>query len=122
MKPKRREAESNLWNKFQDRKYRAAFADCQMRRGVAFEIRALRKKRGWNQKELAEAAGITQGVVSRAEDPNYGKLSVSTILKIAGAFDVPFMGHFGSFRELESWFNDLSEDMPKAKSFEEESR
>ena len=109
-----------LWRKLRaSRAYRKAFATAQFKRLVPFQIGALRRGRGWSQQELAEACGLTQGVISRAEDPDYGNLTVNTILKIAEGFDIAFVGRFVPFSNLETLVNTLSnrESIP---TFEQE--
>jgi transcriptional regulator with XRE-family HTH domain len=111
---------SKIWTKLASKKYRRAFVRAELKRGVPFQIRALRKKRGWSQEKLALASGLTQGVISRAEDPNYGNLTFNTVLEIAAGFDVAFIGRFVPFSELAQWVENLSEESLQAASFEEE--
>ncbi len=69
--------------------------------------------------ELATRAKIAQGVVSRAADPEYGNLTLNTIIRIAAGFDIAFLGKFVPFSELDRWFENLSEE-PDIKAFSEE--
>lgn len=101
----------HLWSKLDDRDYRKAFLIGQFKRMVPFQIQILRKQRGWSQEQLAEESGLTQGVISRAEDPDYGNLTINTVLRIANGFDVAFIGKFAPYGELEDWFGGLSEKM-----------
>jgi len=110
---------SYLWSKLDDRDYRRAFLVGQFKRMVPFQIQILRKQRGWSQEQLAEASGLTQGVISRAEDPDYGNLTINTVLRIANGFDVAFIGKFAPYGELEDWFGGLSEKI-YVPSFDEE--
>lgn len=112
----------NVWRKLSDRKYRSSFAIAQFKRLVPFQIRALRKSRNWSQAELAEHSGLTQGVISRAEDSDNGNLAVNTILKIADGFDVAFVGRFVPYSELDEWFTEISEEKLRIPSFEEEDK
>ena len=64
---------------------------------------------------------MTQGVISRAEDQDYGNLTVNTILKIADGFDVAFVGEFVPYSELERFTKKLSSKKFVA-SFEEENQ
>ena len=111
---------SNLWKKLRNRKYRKAFVSAQLKRGIPFQVRAMRKKLGWSQETLAKEAGITQGVISRAENPNYGNLTFNTVLEIANGFDVAFIGEFVSFGELERRFENQSEESVQVQTFTEE--
>jgi transcriptional regulator with XRE-family HTH domain len=106
----------------ESKEFREEFSALQMKRGVAFQIRALLKKRGWTQGKLAENAKLTQGVISRAQDPNYGNLTVNTINRVAAGFDVAFIGLFVPYSSLVEWFENLSEELGEVEAFEEEYR
>jgi len=97
------------WKKLSNREYRQALAAAQFKRFVPFQIGALRKERKWSQQELAERSGVTQGVISKAEDPDNGNLTVNTILRIANGFDVVFVGKFVPYTEFDQWRTNLSE-------------
>lgn len=80
------------------------------------------KHRGWTQEKLAQQSGLEQGVISRAANPNYGNLTLNTIIRIAAGFDVGFIGKFAPFSELGEWFVRLSErELGSVPSFPEES-
>ncbi len=108
----------NLWAKLTKSKaYRRAYVASYLKRSIPFQIAAIRKAQGWSQSKLAKACGLTQGVISRAEDPNYGNLTFNTILSIAGGFDVAFVGQFVSFSELAKRVESLSEESVDVPSF-----
>jgi transcriptional regulator with XRE-family HTH domain len=111
---------TEVWQKLSNRKYRTAFARTQFKRLVPLQIQTLRRQRGWSQGELAERAKLTQGVISRAEDQDYGNLTVNTILNIAEGFDVAFVGRFVPFSELDTWYVNLSQETMRVRSFGEE--
>jgi len=92
----------------------------QFKRLVPFQIRALRKQRGWSQEQLAENARVTQGVVSRAEDSDNGNLTVNTILRLANGFDSVFVGQFMPYSQFLRWYEELTDKLPPIPSFEEE--
>jgi transcriptional regulator with XRE-family HTH domain len=78
---------------------------------IAFQIRALREQRRWNQGDLAKAASKTQSVISRLEDPDYGKLSLQSCLDIAVAYDLPLLVQFV---EWDDWLTRMSSMSPSA--------
>jgi transcriptional regulator with XRE-family HTH domain len=86
--------------KFQDREYRATYAESFLDTTIATQIRVLREQRGWTQGELADYAGMKQSRISALEDANYSGWGVKTLKRLARAFDVPLNVTFGSFGRL----------------------
>jgi len=111
---------TEVWRKLSNKNYRAAFARKQFKHLVPLQIQTLRKQRGLSQEDLARQSKLTQGVISRAEDQDYGNLTVNTILSIAEGFDVAFVGRFVRFSELDRWYVNLSQETMKVPSFNEE--
>jgi transcriptional regulator with XRE-family HTH domain len=113
----------SIWQKLANSKeYRSSYALALLKRSVAFQIKTLRKEHCGSQAELAQAAGITQGVVSRAEDQDYGNLTLNTVGRIAGGLDIAFVGRFVPFSELAKFSLNLSEEeFSNIPTFEEES-
>ena len=111
---------SNLWEKLRDKAYREAFVASQLKRGLPTQIRVMLRDRGWNQGDLAQRSGLKQGVISRAADPDYGNLTINTILKIASGFDVAYVGRFVPFSDLARWYADLSEPALSARGFSDD--
>jgi transcriptional regulator with XRE-family HTH domain len=112
----------SLWRKLRAKKYRERFVAAQVKRGIPFQIQTLMKQKNFSQEKLAKESGLTQGVISRAANPDYGNLTLNTIIKIAGGFDVAFVGKFVPFSELAGWFVNLSENAVSVKSFREEDK
>jgi hypothetical protein len=82
---------SELVRELSDKEFRHEYMMDQVRSRIAFQIRALREQRQLNQGDLAKLSGKTQSVISRLEDPDYGKLSLQSCLEIAVAFDLPLL-------------------------------
>lgn len=109
------------WQKLKEKMYRHRLVEADAKRSIPFQMRALLKKQGITQGQLAERAGLTQGAVSRALNPNYGNLSMNTIVRIAAGFDVAFIGRFVPFSELVRNHEELSEEaLADVPTFEEE--
>jgi transcriptional regulator with XRE-family HTH domain len=90
-----------IWRKLaKDKRYREEYALAMLKRMIPYQTRAIRRKREWSQVQLARAAGVTQGVISRAEDPDYGNLTLTTIGKIAAGYDLAAIVKFVPFSEL----------------------
>src|SRR5437016_3266110 len=85
---------------------RARFVDSHLSKGIAFQIQALRDEKGWSQQELAERIGSNQNAVYRLENPNYGKPTLTTLKKVAAAFDVAVVVRFISFGQFVDWLTE----------------
>lgn len=92
----------------QDKEYRDLFVAEEIDTGLPFQIRALRKDRGWSQRELAERVGMTQEGVSRLENLNYGRFTIATLKRLASVFDVALVVRFEPFSRLVDWTASLS--------------
>lgn len=103
-----------------DKEVRSEFAADQIRARIALLIRRLREQpdRNWTQAELGERAGKPQNVISRFEDPNYGKMSLQSLFDLAAAFDLPV---WIDMPEWEDWFaliNDVPNQETQRSSFD----
>ena len=80
--------------------YRDSYVSSRVRSLIAYQIRALRQKRHLSQEEFATRTGLKQSAVSRLEDPEYGTVTVSTVLQVALALDVAVLVQFCSYPEF----------------------
>lgn len=95
-----------------DKRYRDSFVAEQIFSGLPLKIFHLRKARFKNQQEFADKLDRKQSWVSQLENPNYGRLTLSTLLQIASACDVALEVDFVPFSRLlektvgltEEWF------------------
>lgn len=103
-----REELARLIEELKDIEYRRGLVEGHAKDTIAFQIRQLRKARGWEQRDLARELGNPklQPVISRYENPDYGRYSITTLLDLAAAFDVALVVRFAPFSELVEW--DLS--------------
>lgn len=111
-----------LAGKLRNREYREAWVEAHIDNSIAFQIASLRKARGGDQKTLEEKAGIGQTAISRLEDPDYGRQSLTTLKKIAAVFDVALEVRFIPFSELAESVNELSPAFYLPASFPEDLR
>jgi hypothetical protein len=88
--------------------FRDSYVHEYVRNGIPFQIRAMREDRRWTQGELGVAAGKPRNVITRLEDPNYGKLTIKTLLEMASAFDVALLIKFIPFSRLLREYDDTS--------------
>ena len=99
---------SKLWRKLRNKAYRDGYTEAQLSIEMPFQIRAIRKERGWTQAQLAERSGIPQARISHIEQPGRDPLSLRTLYRLAAAFDVGLLVQFVPFSELvhrEALFN-----------------
>jgi transcriptional regulator with XRE-family HTH domain len=89
-----------LAEKFETKEYRDAFVAEQIFSRLPLKIRCLREGQELTQRQLGDLAGMAQTWVSKLEDPNYGKLTISTLLKLASAFDVGLEVDFVPFSTI----------------------
>jgi transcriptional regulator with XRE-family HTH domain len=93
--------------------FRHAYLEDQVRTNIAFQIRALREQPGrqWTQAVLAEKLGTGQGAISRLENPDYGKVTLQTLLEVAAVCDVALLVQFV---EWEDWLTRMADVSPSA--------
>lgn len=65
------------------------------------QIRLLREQRGWSQSELARRCGMKQSRISVLEDVNHERWSVTTLRRLARAFDVSLLVRFEDFTTMQ---------------------
>ncbi len=76
-----------LAEKMSDKKFRMRFFIAESSALIAEQIIALRKRRGYNQKEVAEKVGTKQPAISRVEQADYRNWSFNTLRSIAEVLD-----------------------------------
>jgi len=103
-----------------DKEFREHFTADQVYELLALQVRQLREKRQWTQAELGVKAGMQQVQVSRAENPDYTGSKISTLSRLARAFDVALIVRFAPFSELADWLSKLSPGSFGPASFDEE--
>lgn len=108
--------------KLNNKDYRTAYVESNIAHGLAHQVRVNRELRGWSQDELADKCGSTtkQATISRLEDPAYGKYSLSTLLKLASAFDVALVVKFVPYSKFLIETSDKSPRGLFARSFSDE--
>src|SRR6185437_8715280 len=87
---------------------------------LAYQIEALRDQHGWTQTELANLIGTTQSVISRLEDPDYGRANITTLFDLAKALDVALLVKFVPYSQFVTEYRDVSPQGLSAASFSDE--
>jgi transcriptional regulator with XRE-family HTH domain len=103
-----------------DKGYRHGMVNAQIEIDLPFQIRALRKQRGWTQPELAAKTGMKQPRISNVEKPGVTHFSLETLRRLAEAFDVALVVRFAPFSELLNWSRSFSPDEFAVPNFEDE--
>ncbi|MEO8053410.1 MAG: helix-turn-helix transcriptional regulator [Acidobacteriota bacterium] len=109
-----------LIQKLKNPEYRKAFVASQINVGIPFQIRALRKSRGWTQEQLADKAGMLQPRISAIQSPGKAKLNLETLRRLAEAFDCGLVVRFAPFSELARWSERFEPDEFSVPSFEDD--
>ncbi len=87
------------------REARAKLLANNIAESIATQIVATRDKRGWTQSKLATEAGMGQNNLSRLENPDYGKQTVSSLKRLADALDVALVVRFVPFSQYVHWLS-----------------
>jgi transcriptional regulator with XRE-family HTH domain len=84
---------------------RCSFVESNLSKLLAYQIRAMREREGWTQIELGDEVEMNQNSISRLENPFYGKHTITTLKRLARAFDVALVVRFTPFSELVDWIS-----------------
>ncbi len=108
-----------LFEELKNKEERDAYLSSSVDVGVAFQIRALREQRNWNQTKLADEAKMQQERISTLENPSHSP-TLATLKKLASAFDVGLIVRFAPISELVKYELNLHSKSLEVPSFEEE--
>jgi Phage derived protein Gp49-like (DUF891) len=98
---------ARLAPKLADKSYRDSYVSTQLRTWLADQVRALRGD--LTQTEFGKLIGKPQTVISRLEDPDYGKLTLETLLDVASKLDIALLVRFVDHVTFLVATNDFSE-------------
>lgn len=107
-----------LVEKFWNKRFRDSYVSASNRRFLAQQIRALRGD--MSQEEFGKLLGKPQSVVSRLEDPNYGKLTQQTIHEVAAKLDRAVITRIVDFPTFLRFTEDMSENAMCPAGYDEE--
>ena len=111
-------SKQRLLKELRNKDARHVFVEEHARTGPAYQIKAMRDARDWSQEKLGqELGGEPQSTISRWENPDYGRFTIGTLLRVADVFDVALMVRFVGFGELVGRYSDLTPEALNAPSF-----
>jgi transcriptional regulator with XRE-family HTH domain len=108
----------NFLRELEDDERRNGFVADHLRMRIATLIRTLREQRGWSQAELGRRLGKPQSVISRLEDPDYGRVSLKTLIEVAAAFGLPLYIDMPDWNEWFRLISDMSIGNLQRRSFD----
>lgn len=114
---------AQLWEKMRSPKYREAFVAAHLSTNIAAQITTLRESQPqpWTKRTLAKETGMAPARISVIENPSYDKHTLSTLKRVAKAFDVALVVRFEAFSSLVKWVADLSPEKMVVASFSRDS-
>lgn len=92
-----RAVQDRLTKEFSDAEYAHAYMSSHTVNTIAAQVYWTRKKRDWNQEELATRAGMKQERISKIEAGDFTSLTMKTLHKLAKALDVNLRVEFEPF-------------------------
>jgi len=95
----RKRLKNEVIEDFTDKEYAHAFINSFLNTYIATQIKVLRQERGWTQKDLANKTDMKQPRISVMENVYYDNWSISTLNKLAEAFDVTLNVSFETFSD-----------------------
>lgn len=88
-----------LTTEFDDGEYAHAYMESHAVSRIAAQIYALRKQRGWTQRQLSDKSGVAQERISKIESADFSSLTMNTLKKFSQAFDVDISISFRPFSQ-----------------------
>lgn len=87
----------NKAHKFQSKGYRQTHMETHLKEFLAAQIKSMRTERGLSQCAFSKLLGTSQTVVSRLENPEYGKFTLATLIGIANKLNIALSVTFMSY-------------------------
>ena len=107
----------SLIEKFRDKAYRDSYIAGHTRRFLARQMRKFRGEK--SQNNFGDLIGKRQTVVSRLEDPNYGKWTLQTLFDVAEKLNVAILVRFVDIPTFLRLSEDMSEDASQPQPYDE---
>jgi hypothetical protein len=109
---------ARLAQKMRSRAYRHSYVASHTRQFLARQMRAFRG--AMSQTDFGEIIGKRQTVVSRLEDPNYGKWNIQTLFEVAQNLDVAVVVRFVDFQTFLRLTKDMDDSAARPAPYSQE--
>jgi transcriptional regulator with XRE-family HTH domain len=109
-----------LRNNFKDEDYRHIYTNGLIDSKIATQLKVLREEIFGTQERLAEKAGMRQARISVMEDVNYSSWSLSTLRRLAKAFDLYVDVEFKEFGTIGRQLDELSRNYLSRRPFKDD--
>ena len=107
---------ASLAKKLRSKKYRDSYLSSHTRMFLANQIASLQGE--MSQNEFGELLGKPQPIISRLQNPAYGKYTLQTLLEIASKLDVALIARFVDYATFLKLTNDFSDEALRPASFD----
>ena len=107
---------ASLAKKLRSKKYRDSYLSSHTRMFLANQIASMRGE--MSQKEFRELLGKPQPIVSRLQNPDYGKYTLQTLLDISSKLDVALIVRFVDYPTFMTFTNDFSDEALRPSTFD----
>ncbi len=107
---------ASLATKLRSKKYRDSYLSSHIRMFLANQLASLQGE--MSQKEFGQLLGKPQPIVSRLQNPDYGKYSLQTLLDIASKLDVALIARFVDYPTFLKFTNDFSDEALRPAKFD----
>jgi transcriptional regulator with XRE-family HTH domain len=109
-----------LAEEFKDKEARRQYAVDFLNSHIALQIKTLRQQRGWSQVQLAKLARKHQSQISAMESVDFSAWKISTLQKLAEAFDLALTVNFESFGGFLDYLTAIDREALERPSFKED--
>lgn len=109
---------ARLVPKLADKAYRNSYVAHQTRQFLARQVRALRGDK--SQNEFGALLDKPQSVVSRLEDPNYGKWTLQTLFDVAASLDCAVIVRIVNYPTFLRFTSNMTEAAARPESYNQE--
>jgi transcriptional regulator with XRE-family HTH domain len=93
-----------------ERSSRESYIRAKLNQLVPSQIKALRLREGWTQKELGDKAEMKQARISAMEKPGEVAFSLETLIRLASAFRVGLQVRFVPHSKMLKWDDSYSQE------------